>query len=48
MERGLRGGQKKWVRVVSCIVSDGNKTFGGEHSVVYTESKYIVVYMTLT
>ena len=31
------GGRAKWVKGVKCMVTDGNKTFGGEHTEIYTE-----------
>ena len=38
--RGERGwGRAKWVKGVNSMVTDGNYTFGGEHTVVYTEVK---------
>ena len=38
--RGEGGGRRaKGVKRHVCTVMDGNKTFGGEHDVVYTEAE---------
>ena len=29
----------KRVKGINCMVTDGNRTFGGEHPIVYTEVK---------
>ena len=36
-EKGVR--REKWVKMVKCMVMDGNKSFGGEYGIVYTEIK---------
>ena len=36
-QRGRDRGSIKWVKRVKCVVIDRNKTFGGEHTRVYTD-----------
>ena len=38
--RGNEGGRMiKWVKGVKYMVMDGNKTFGGEYAIMYTDIK---------
>ena len=38
LEEGKEGCRRaKWVREVNCMVMNGNKIFGGKHTLVYTE-----------
>ena len=36
-QRGKRSGEGEWVKGADYMVTDGNYTFGGEHTVVYTD-----------